>query len=131
MNNNYGTNEIGCWIWLGAKSHGYGAARHNGKNCSAHRVMYEELVGPIPNGLEINHLCRVKNCVNPEHLEPVTHRENCLRILRTIKEFCINGHKRWGTRKDGRSGYPIRYCLECHRLRSVKRNAKAKEDGKG
>lgn len=90
--------EDGCWLWTGGKRGcGYGTIRRNGKNTSAHVVAYEMLVGPIPDGLEIDHLCRVRLCVNPEHMEPVTHREN---IRRSIGNFgdkarqteCIHGH---------------------------------------
>lgn len=66
-------NENGCWIWQWAVSNsGYGV--HAGQ--SAHRYMYEKHVGPIPDGLWIDHLCRTKRCVNPAHLEPVTPAEN-------------------------------------------------------
>lgn len=76
----------GCWIFTGAIStSGYGrvglGARSEGL-AQAHRVTYEHLVGPIPEGLDIDHLCRVRACVNPAHLEPVTRRENCRRGAR-------------------------------------------------
>lgn len=65
-----------CWLWTGSlNSDGYG--RFNGK--LAHRRTYLEVVGPIPDGLVLDHLCRVRNCVNPDHLEPVTQRENMRR----------------------------------------------------
>ena len=132
MNNNYIVDESGCWLWQGYKNpKGYGIAGHNGKICRAHRVMYEELVGPIPEGLDIDHLCRVRHCVNPDHLEPVTRRENILRGLHgRLKLFCNQGHNRWGAQKDSRSGYQVRRCLECNRLCNAKRRAKAKEDRK-
>jgi hypothetical protein len=75
----------GCWLWTAAtKSHGYGfvaIAKVEGRSIlrQAHRVAYELTHGPIPDGLEIDHLCRVRNCVNPAHLEAVTHSENCRR----------------------------------------------------
>lgn len=65
-----------CWIWLGAKGRGYGHLSAGGRFVGAHRMAYELLVGPIPTGLEIDHLCRNPPCVNPDHLEPVTVREN-------------------------------------------------------
>lgn len=69
-----------CWVWTGAKqSAGYGALRVDGRVVLAHRHAYEQAVGPIPAGLQLDHLCRVTDCVNPEHLEPVTNRENVLR----------------------------------------------------
>ena len=66
-----------CWVWSRAllKS-GYGALKRNGKSLRAHRWMYEQACGPIPDGLVLDHLCENKPCVNPEHLEPVTKREN-------------------------------------------------------
>ncbi len=69
----------GCWHWTGAKTDkGYGRFYLNG-NKHAHRISYELLIGPIPNGLVIDHLCRNPSCVNPAHLEPVTHVENVKR----------------------------------------------------
>jgi hypothetical protein len=66
-----------CWTWTGAKtSTGYGSFGYQGRTWSTHRLAYELLVGPIPDGLTIDHLCRNKPCCNPSHLEPVTIREN-------------------------------------------------------
>ena len=70
----------GCWLWLGPKNtKGYGHFLLDGKMVMAHRYSYESLVGVIPTGLQIDHLCFNKSCVNPKHLEPVTNRENCSR----------------------------------------------------
>lgn len=66
----------GCWLWLGACSRGYGYFSSKGKNILAHRFSYEEFVGQIPEGLQLDHLCRVRCCVNPAHLEAVTSKEN-------------------------------------------------------
>ncbi len=76
--------ELGpCWLWEGAKNtqtwDAYGVAWIGGKLLVAHRYAYEFCVGPIPGGLQIDHLCRVRLCVNPWHNEPVTNRENVLR----------------------------------------------------
>src|SRR5687767_5252452 len=69
-------NEVGCWIYTGPVSGaGYGLANRTPEKY-AHRLSYAWLVGPIPAGYEVDHLCRVKRCVNPAHLEPVTGREN-------------------------------------------------------
>lgn len=69
-----------CWVWQRAKdSKGYGRATIDGSTKLAHRIFYEKFVGPIPLGLSLDHLCRNPPCVNPSHLEPVTHAENCRR----------------------------------------------------
>lgn len=69
-----------CWLWTGTTMmNGYGEMRLDGTRWYVHRLAYEALVGPIPEGLHIDHLCRVRNCVNPDHLEPVTPEENVRR----------------------------------------------------
>lgn len=69
--------QEGCWIWEGTKTKlGYGQFRLNGVLTSPHRVMYMLAYGSIPHGAEIDHLCRVRNCVNPDHLRAVSHSEN-------------------------------------------------------
>lgn len=71
----------GCWIWLAAVSiHGYGQfGLRNGMPTPAHRWSYQHFVGPIPDGLVIDHVCRRRDCVNPDHLEAVTQGENLRR----------------------------------------------------
>lgn len=70
----------GCWIWTGTRVRGYGQfSRSRRDRVYAHRFAYEEIVGPIPEGLTLDHLCRNKACVNPDHLEVVSQRENSLR----------------------------------------------------
>lgn len=74
--------ESGCQIWQGAPGlNGYGRLSIDGRLTLAHRASYEAFVGPIPSGLTIDHLCRVRMCINPEHLEPVTRAENTRREL--------------------------------------------------
>ena len=69
-----------CWQWTAALDReGYGRFHWLGQNGLAHRIAYEMLIGPMPAGLEPDHLCRNRACVNPLHIEPVTHRENTLR----------------------------------------------------
>lgn len=72
-----------CWEWHAAVCEKgravYGLVHYEGKIRMAHRVIYELLVGPIPEGLQLDHLCQNGRCVNPEHLEPVTSKENHLR----------------------------------------------------
>lgn len=70
--------ELGnCWVWRGSHNgHGYGLMRHKDGNFYVHRLSYELNIGPIPDGLEIDHLCRNPGCLRPEHLEPVTPQEN-------------------------------------------------------
>lgn len=88
-----------CWIWHGSRlPDGYGQIRINGRTRGAHRVVYELLVGPIPDGLTLDHLCRTHACVNPRHLEPVTMRENTLRGVgpsarNATATHCHRGHE--------------------------------------
>lgn len=71
---------LGCWDWTGhVKPNGYGQVKVDGRPAYVHRVAYELTRGPIPDGLVIDHLCRRRHCVNPDHLEPVTHRINIRR----------------------------------------------------
>ena len=110
----------GCWIWrAGMRALGYGGFSINGKGIPAHRVSYEFLRGPIPQGLELDHLCRNPSCVNPDHLEAVTHQENCARgdagkHLRD-KTHCPQGHPYSGKNLILRTdqGYLSRGCNKC------------------
>lgn len=82
-----------CWNWHGTiNARGYGVINDNGKNALAHRWGYEALIGPIPEGLQLDHLCMVTNCVNPAHLEPVTNAENHRRAAAS-HTHCRHGHE--------------------------------------
>jgi hypothetical protein len=94
--------DTGCWEWTASKGVGYGRFRvgedNPPKNWLAHRLCYELLVGEIPVGLQIDHLCRNRGCVNPQHLEPVTCRENLIRgatltALYAKRNHCSQGHE--------------------------------------
>lgn len=88
-----------CWLWKASTTTlGYGQVQFEGRLRRAHRVVFETLVGPIPPGLQLDHLCRNPGCVNPAHLEPVTPRENTLRGLapsavNSRKIHCPQGHR--------------------------------------
>lgn len=89
----------GCWLYTGSlAADGYARVKDAGSDLAllVHRVTYEELTGPIPDGLVLDHLCRVRNCVNPEHLEPVTGAENIRRGVRARlgeRTHCAEGHE--------------------------------------
>ena len=88
----------GCWLWIGGKQgNGYGNYGAGGKQYTVHRFLYEVVRGPVPRGLELDHLCRQRNCVRPSHLEAVTPTENKLRGMGVgginhRKTHCQNGH---------------------------------------
>jgi hypothetical protein len=104
----------GCWLWLiGKSTAGYGVFRLPDRQVLAHRFAYELLVGPIPDGMTLDHLCRVRHCVNPTHLEPATRGENTLRgetvtAANRAKTHCPQGHPYEQT-------YGQRICRKCRR----------------
>lgn len=119
----------GCWVWTGTSYEGYGYIRRAGVTQRVYRWAYVTFVGPVPDGLELDHLCRNRSCVNPEHLEPVTHDENMRRAVPYHflgnRAACANGHAfdeaNTVMRADG-SGRACRACRrECNRRQRVKR----------
>lgn len=121
-----------CWVWTGGGwPSGYGSFRVNGVKVGAHRYAYERLVGPIPEGLVVDHLCFNRSCVRPAHLEVVTFRENILRGDNTAAQFarrsnCLRGHC-----FDPPNGYitsqGARGCRACDRIRSARKRSRAKQ----
>ncbi len=84
----------GCIYFTGhINRDGYGTLSRDGRTIKAHRAAYEHFVGPIPEGMELDHLCRNRQCCNVAHLEPVTHDENMRRGAHAIKTHCIHGHE--------------------------------------
>lgn len=114
--------DNGCWVISGAdKTTGYVRFKIDGRSVRVHRWAYEHFVGPVAEGLVLDHLCRNRACANPDHLEPVTFRENVLRgagptALNASKSFCDRGH-------DLTDAYIVpstgsRQCLKCQRRAS-------------
>ena len=113
----------GCWIWTGSSMRAYGKFWDGLRAVPAHRWAYEEAVGPIPEGMTLDHLCRVPRCVRPDHMEPVSAVENFRRSLpyRPPKTHCPKGHpysgenlQRWSSPKAAR-------CRQCERDRYYRR----------
>ena len=116
-----------CWLWTGAITGGYGSFWIGTGTVRAHRFSYEHLVGPIPDGLVLDHLCRVTKCVNPAHLEPVTTAENVRRgdapqyLNHDPKVLCKRGHRLDETAYIRRNG--ARVCHECVKEYDRRRNS--------
>lgn len=119
----------GCWIWTGCVGEdGYGRIAFEGRTQVAHRVSYAALVGPIPDGLVLDHLCRNRACCNPEHLEPVTNAENILRGIgpsaqHAMKTRCPAGHPY--TPENTYLYRGMRYCVTCKSAHTQRGKAKA------
>lgn len=117
-----------CWRWNGAENgSGYGRFHLGGRSVAAHRVAYELMVGPISEGLVIDHLCRNPSCVNPAHLEPVTGRENTLRGMSPYAIKARWTHCKWGHEFTTENTYiapnGTRRCRACHRKGNRERKA--------
>lgn len=118
----YEAGRGGCWQWTGWLSGGYGTFHVNGRRVAAHRFAYERYVGPVGNGLVLDHLCRNRGCVNPGHVEPVTPGENIRRGLtgyaNAVKTHCPRNHEYTpeNTYVIPRSGG--RTCRTCQKRRS-------------
>jgi hypothetical protein len=109
-----------CWLWAACDDQiGYGLFSLGGKMLKAHRISYVLRNGEIPDGLELDHLCRVRHCVNPDHLEPVTHAENMRRgdagKHNLVKTHCPRGHPYSGENLYIRPNGD-RNCRTCNRL---------------
>lgn len=113
-----------CWIWMGQRVDGYGRFQFYRETIQAHRAVYEHFRGPIPDGLVIDHLCRVHECVNPLHLEPVTQRTNVLRGIAPTAENAAKTHCKWGHELSGSNlilrpdGRECRACARRHQAAS-------------
>lgn len=120
--------ESGCWTFTGGLTlAGYGQIRADDRGQGTHRFMYEAVLGPVPAGLDLDHLCRNRACCNPAHLEPVTTRVNILRGVgvsarNAAKTHCIRGHEfteaNTMREKDGRR------CRICHNAGEAARRAR-------
>lgn len=127
--------DTGCWLVRNpSKRDGYARIIYQGRHWLAHRAVYTEIVGPIPQHLELDHHCENRNCVNPLHVEPVspqvnTARGNSWAGINQRKTHCIRGHEftpentRVGPRSMGRPGFQ-RWCKECSRQTELRDRAK-------
>jgi len=126
----YKIDDNGCWLWTrGLTSHGYAEIWIDKKRYKVHRYMYEQKYGKIKAGLVCDHLCRVRRCINPDHIEPVTIRENVLRGIGIVPEnayktHCINGHE--FTDSNTRLSKGKRYCRACSAIYYQNNRAKLK-----
>ena len=123
-----GEPNSGCWLWTGyVHKTGYGSYTLKGKTRLAHRFSYEMYVGDIPEGHDLDHLCRVRCCVNPDHLEPVSRRENLERSPIWSGNFthCPSGH----AYDEGNTYYynGSRRCMACRRTHQLNYTQRKRE----
>lgn len=121
----------GCWLWTGALRGGYGrfARRSDGRQVwyQAHRSPYEEIHGPVPGGLPLDHICRNKACVNPDHLEPVGHVVNVRRGWRGGVYLCPAGHEYSGDNVYVIPSTGGRVCRKCRSARRADEKNRMRE----
>jgi len=118
-----------CWEWQGyVGKNGYASFRMAGTTRSVHRISFELAKGPIPEGLVIDHLCRVRHCVNPDHLEAVTQQENVQRYTRLVTS-CPKGHA-YDDINTRRNPQGRRLCIECGRKDSRERARRKREESR-
>lgn len=111
-----------CWVWVWSKySNGYGAYNGGHGHNSAHVIYWQEKNGPIPEGMELDHLCNQRPCVNPDHMEAVTHLENMTRA-RLRRTHCKRGHERNDTNSKPEKGTNSRRCMICRSISVAARN---------
>lgn len=119
--------ESGCLIWNGSiRSDGYCQVKWKQKMRFIHLIIYEHFKGPIPDGLEVDHICRVRCCANESHLEAVTPSENSIR-RDAVRANCKNGHPLKALVRNGLNRNPARRCLICRKERDRQRWIKRKE----
>ncbi|WP_459754187.1 HNH endonuclease signature motif containing protein [Streptomyces sennicomposti] len=113
-----------CWVYGGRLNQdGYCRVRHFGRMTMGHRITWEEFRAPVPDGLTLDHLCRIRACVNPWHLDPVPQRVNARRLV--PKTHCPQGHP-YTDDNVYRQRSGVRYCRTCH-LAGCKRRRDAKK----
>ena len=129
-----GAKPIGrCIIWTKGKTDkGYGTIRKDGRTQVVHRVAYEAQNGPVPKGLILDHLCRNRACLNPAHLEPVTHRVNILRgicptAINARKKICSKGHSLTDKSNMRVRATGGRACRACNRAGNIRYRSRRKE----
>lgn len=121
----------GCWLWTGGGSRGYGYFWLRGRWRSTHRIAFEHYRGPVPEGLQLDHLCKTPACCNPDHLEPVLQRVNLLRgrgfaAINASATHCANGHSYTvdNTIVSKKTGW--RRCRACTRIQKARSYAAKK-----